>query len=150
VVAVLAAAGAGGVQFLCFSKTERGQNLALLVYIVTNVFLGFLFRKEGEIFPKVTISGILALYIYLWLTSKTIYSILSESKNTLRSICFPALYFLNRFFLSDSYLLDLNPWIASFVIQIILLQLLFFIMKNEDEDPDPDREGREKKSLFKA
>jgi hypothetical protein len=89
VVAVLAAAGAGGVQFLCFSKTERGQNLALLVYIVTNVFLGFLFRKEGEIFPKVTIcflSGILALYIYLWLTSKTIYSILSESFGAFASL----------------------------------------------------------------
>lgn len=145
VVAVLAAAGAGGVQFMCLSKTKRGQNLALLVYIINNVILGFLFRKEGEIFPQVTIwflIGILCLYIYLWLTSKikneSIYSILSESKNLLRGIIFPTLCLLNHLFLYNSAL-DLTPWIASIIVQILFFHILKFILKNEDKYPD--REG---------
>lgn len=99
VVLVLAAAGAGGVQFMCLSKIEGGQTLALQVYLINNVFLGFILRKEGETFPKITICflvTIICLFISLWLVSQmkkeSISSVLSESKTTLRGAFFPVLY----------------------------------------------------------
>ncbi|XLR34121.1 hypothetical protein S83_062021 [Arachis hypogaea] len=144
-VILLSAAGAGCVHFMCLSKTERGETLGLWVYIISNVFLGFILRKEGETFPKITICflvAILCLFILLWLLSKikdqTIYSVLSESKTTLRGVLFPALYVLNRLFLHDSSV-DMSLWITSLFIQILVLLLLKFILKKEDEDPD--REG---------
>lgn len=149
VVLVLAAAGAGGVQFMCLSKTERGQTLALQVYLINNIFLGFILRKEGETFPKITICflvAILCLFISLWLLSKiqseSIYSVLSESKTTLRGVFFPVLSLFNHLFLHDSYSL----WIASLFIQILVILLLKFILKKEDEDPDREGQSVRKKS----
>ena len=143
VVAVLAAAGAGAIQFLCFSKTQREQTVPLVLYLVNTVILGFILRKEGEIVPQVTIwfiLGILGLAIFYWLTSKihnkAMYSIMSESKNLIVGIIFPALCLLNNLFLYDSSDLDLNLWIASLFFQVTIFHLLQFILKNEDKDGD--------------
>ena len=141
-VLVLAAAGAGGVQFMCLSKTERGQTLAALVYIISNLILGFILRNEGEAFPKITIwflIGILCLFIFVKLVgiikNESIYSVLSESKTTLRGVFVPGFYLLNSLFLDHSYV-DLTPWISSLVLQILVLLFLKFIFKQDDQDPD--------------
>ena len=55
VVAVLAAAGAGAIQFLCFSKTQREQNVSLVLYLFSNLILDFMLRQQGESVPQVSI-----------------------------------------------------------------------------------------------
>lgn len=73
VVLVLAAAGAGGIQFMSLSKTERGETLGLTLFFV---ILGFLLRKDDETLPMITICflvSILCFCIGLYLIGRAIF-----------------------------------------------------------------------------
>nr|YP_010352764.1 hypothetical protein MZG22_mgp40 [Bidens pilosa]UIR99244.1 hypothetical protein [Bidens pilosa] len=139
VVLVLAAAGAGGIQFMSLSKTERGETLGLTLFLINNVFL---LRKDDEILPMITryfLVSILCFCIGLYLIGRikeqSFYSVLSEFKSTLRGVFIPVLSILNHLFLEGEYSL----WITSLVTRIIVIQVLQLILKKEDEDPDQDK-----------
>jgi hypothetical protein len=141
VVLVLAAAGAGGIQFMSLSKTELELG-GLKLYLISNVILGFLLRKDNETLPLITICFIvsilcfcIALYLIGRIKEQSFYSVLSECKGMLRGVFIPVLVILNHVFLEDEYSL----WITSLVTHIIVIQLLQFILKKEDEDPDQDK-----------
>lgn len=137
---LLSAAGAGFLHFICLSKTKGGQSFGLCIYLINNILLGFFLRKEGETFPQVTLfflALIICLFISLTLVAEirkdSFSSILSESKTTLRGIFFPGLSLLTEYSLGNDYFL-ISPWLASLLIQIIVLLLLKFILKKEDEE----------------
>lgn len=50
VVCIWSLAAAGGLQFICLSKTEGGQTDAIMVYLLSNVLLGFILKKEGPFY----------------------------------------------------------------------------------------------------
>lgn len=109
--------------------------------------MGFILSKEGEIFPKISLYFIAFngwLLISLWglhiIQEEPLSTIISQSRVFLPSIYFPLLYLLFRLFLANDYEW-LDCWIGSFCFQTIILQLLTFILKKEDEDEDKVKKG---------
>lgn len=142
VVFVLALAAAGAIQFLFLSKTD----FSFYLYFLPNVILGFILSKEGEIPPKITLYFIgfnllflISLWIIRFIQGEKLSKVISESKTSLRAIYFFLLYLLFRLFLYKDYE-ELDAWIASLNLQILIFQLLCFILKKEDkEKEDKDR-----------
>lgn len=105
VVFVLALAAAGAIQFLFLSKTDLGQYFAFLFYFIPNVLLGFILSKEGETFPKSTLSFLgfnlwflISLWMIRFIQGEKLSKVISESKISLRAIYFPLLFLLFRVF----------------------------------------------------